>query len=345
MQAWIDEIGANSKAAANRTVDVMRAVINWGIRQELIPVIPNPCTRVDRFRIASRERFIAPGEFTRIRAALDEEAPIMRDFFWLLLLTGARKGNMLAMRWSAIDLDLATWTIPADEHKNGKSHIVTLCELAMIILQRRKQAAGQSIWVFPGKVPGAHLQDAKRAWERVRSRAGIEDLRIHDLRRTLASYLAMSGENQYVIAKALGHADIRSTAIYARLDTQPVRAAVNSVSEKWQQMLAMPAALPLPRLEAIAPRPLTAPCPKNAGVRLSSAEQVIAEGKILSAITIRGGACTKKVFYQKIGAGLQINSAEMERVLNEMVDKGLIERYRDDAGQTRYRLAHGGRTA
>ena len=100
----------------------------------------------------------------------------------------------------------------------------------MAILRERK-IHSQSPWVFPSDRTEGHLADPKKAWQRVLREAGIADLRIHDLRRTLGSYQAATGANGYIIGKSLGHRSQQSTAIYARLNLDPVRESVNKATE------------------------------------------------------------------------------------------------------------------
>lgn len=169
-----------------------------------------------------------PAELERFRAALLKQPTTLRDFFAISLLTGARKGNVLRMRWDEIDLDLGIWQF---DSKNGDTQALPLCRAALNILQVRQQSRGDNAWVFPSaKVPGQHLVEPKRAWRRLLDEAKISDLRMHDLRRTLGSYLAIKGESAYIIGKALGHRDPRSTAVYARLNLDPVRAALEKVT-------------------------------------------------------------------------------------------------------------------
>jgi integrase len=338
VQAWVDELGAKSRSAATRAANVMQSVINWGIRRELLPPIANPCAHVERFKVPSRDRFLRPDEFTRFAASLAEEGGLMRDFFWMCLLTGARRGNVQTMEWAEIDFDLRTWTIQAEKFKNGYTQVMPLTQPALAILsKRREKCCDDNSWIFPGRATG-HLIEPKRAWKRVIERAGIVNLRIHDLRRTLGSYLAIHGENQYVIARMLGHRDMRSTAVYARLDLRAVRQAAESVSERWQQMLAFPIkAQPLRLVQSTNTRRATAQKqPKNADVQLTRVEQQILEGKILT--VLRAGGSTKKHFYKKIGSQFPVNSFEMERVLNELAKRELITAFRDDLRHWRYSL-------
>ncbi len=225
VQAWCDELAARSPSASTRAVDQLSAVFGWAIRRGLFGG-PNPCAGVEKHKIAARERFLLPGELRRFCAVLDGEEPTLRDFVWLSLLTGARRSNVLSMRWEEIDVDLAVWRIPAEKFKNGSSHLVPLCPDALAVLARRKETVGPSPYVFPGRRPGQHLKEPKRAWQRLLRRAEIGDLRIHDLRRTLGSYMAIQGESLTVIGQALGHKDPRSTMVYARLHLGAVRHAM-----------------------------------------------------------------------------------------------------------------------
>jgi len=224
VQDWVDDLAAASKSSATRAVNQLAAIFGWGIKRGYID--SNPCIGVERFSIKPRERFLMPGELAAFFDSLMKEEPTLRDFFLICLLTGARRGNVLAMQWKEIDLDLLIWRFDA---KNDDLHTLPLCKSAAQILFARK-ALSTSQYVFPGRY-GGHLREPKRAWARVLSRAGIENLRIHDLRRTVGSYLAIKGASPYVIGKALGHRDQRSTAVYARLDLEPVRGAMEGVEE------------------------------------------------------------------------------------------------------------------
>lgn len=226
IQNWYDELAiSKGKHCANRNHDTMRAVINWGIKKEHVTP-PNPCLGVDRYKMKSRDRFVQPGdEFERLAAAINAEPnETIRDFFWMCIYTGARKSNVLSMRWQYIDFILRTWKIP--DTKNGDTQFVTLTAEAIQLLQRRKSTA-TSPWVFPSdKVPGKHFGHPRFAWTRILKRANIQDLRIHDLRRTLGSYMAIMGVSPTIIGKALGHKSLQATAIYARLTQDPVREAM-----------------------------------------------------------------------------------------------------------------------
>lgn len=230
VQDWVDEYGVKSKSAATRAVNVMAAVLNWGIKRGYVTCL-NPCITVERFRVNPRDRFLLPDELERFKKALDRQPQQYCDFFYLCLLTGARRGNVLAMRWDELDLTLGIWVFST---KNGDRLTLPLCTTAKAILLRRQQAHEKdNPWVFPGRRPNTHVVEPKRAWAKLLREANLSDLRIHDLRRTLGSYLAITGNSQYVIGKALGHRDQRSTAVYARLNLDPIRKAIEDVSDQW----------------------------------------------------------------------------------------------------------------
>ncbi len=215
---------------ANRAHDDLRAVFSWAIKQGVFEG-KNPCVGIARFKTQSRERFITPEEFESFMKALQSEKNTkLRDFFYLCLFTGARQSNVLAMRWEDIDFRLALWNIP--KTKNGEAHTVPLTPLAMEVLQTRQN--NKSIWVFPGTGESGHLVEPKAAWRRILKVAKLQDLRMHDLRRTLGSYMAMSNQSLQIIGKALGHRSPTSTMVYARLANDPVRSAMQAAQ---QQML------------------------------------------------------------------------------------------------------------
>ena len=217
----------NGTTQANRLLERIRSIFNkaidWGWDGT------NPAVGIKKFKEKSRDRFLQPDELPRFFEALaNEHNEAARDFFMISLLTGARKSNVLAMRWKDINFTAATWRI--EETKNGEAQTVHLPSQAMELLKERKLAS-DSPWVFPSASASGHLADPKKAWERILRAAGIEDLRIHDLRRTLGSYQAATGANGYIIGKSLGHKSQQSTAIYARLNLDPVRESVNKATD------------------------------------------------------------------------------------------------------------------
>src|SRR6266567_453165 len=134
------------------------------------------------------------------------------------------------MRWQEINWQRTTWTIPAEQTKSNETMDVALSPVVMRILESRKAASTRE-WVFPGRGNTGHLVEPKTAWARILKRAGLQDLRLHDLRRTLGSWQAATGASLPIIGKSLGHKSLAATQIYARLNLDPVRAAVNLATD------------------------------------------------------------------------------------------------------------------
>lgn len=215
-----------SDSTANQARALISSVFNWA-RREGITDVPNPAAALRRRSMEGRDRWVQPDELPRFFAAL--EASTLRDFFWLGLLTGARRSNLQAMRWQDIDLDSAVWRIPRT--KNYDPQNVTLAPEAVMILRDRldTRTHGET-FVFPGDGKTGHLVEPKAAWRGVLKRAGIENLRLHDLRRTLGSWQTRQGASMAIIGKSLNHKSQQATAIYARLDLDPVRQSVNNAT-------------------------------------------------------------------------------------------------------------------
>lgn len=187
-----------------------------------------------KFKEKSRNRFLHPDELPSFFASLNaEENSTIKDYVYISLLTGARKSNVLTMRWEDIYFDRQEWFI--SETKNGDPLRVPLVSKVIDILKERLQKYGQREWVFEGKGSTGHLVEPKKGWKRILDRAGIKELRIHDLRRTVGSWQAATGANSYIIGGTLGHKDQKSTAVYARLNIDPIRAALEKATQAMLQ--------------------------------------------------------------------------------------------------------------
>ncbi len=222
------DIGRDHKAEANHVFALLSVMFNKAIEFGLWDK-PNPATGIKKFREVSRDRFLQADELPRFFKALAEEPnDMMRDYFFLALLTGARRSNVLGMKWEQLDLARGEWRIP--DTKNGTPQTITLTEEAVIVLQRRKGTA-TSDYVFPSTGRAGHLMEPKKGWQRILACAEIKNLRIHDLRRTLGSWQARTGASLAIIGKSLNHKSPQATAIYARLDLDPVRASVEKATK------------------------------------------------------------------------------------------------------------------
>lgn len=283
----LSDMDRNGKSGA--TVNNVRSLasalfgkaIEWGY------VADNPVRGIKTRKSVKRDRFISANELPRFFSAVaDEPNAVVRDYFQLSLLTGARRSNVLAMRWPDVNLQEAVWRI--HRTKNDDPQNVTLSPEAVALLSQLKELnfskAVASQFVFPGSGASGHLVEPKSGWKRIFDRdelaqleslisaadgtlpqgpAGtkeqslesslkrarkvaiglgididgvrIPDLRIHDLRRTLGSWQAKTGASLVIIGKSLNHKNQATTAIYARLDLDPVRASVNTATSAMMQ--------------------------------------------------------------------------------------------------------------
>lgn len=185
LQKSFNEVTNKGKYAANRYLEILRAIFNKAIEWELID--KNPAIGIKKHKEKARDRYITAEEKEKfLQAVYDESSIVMRDFIFIALLTGARKSNVLSMRWRDVSFENKIWRIP--DTKNGEPHNVALSENAIMILEERARQQDSGEWVFASKGSSSgHLQEPKKAWRRICQRAGLEDLRIHDLRRTRGS--------------------------------------------------------------------------------------------------------------------------------------------------------------
>lgn len=218
----------NGQVTANIVLKLLHVMFNKAINEWRIWKGENPAHGIAKFPEQSRDRFLQSDELPRFFKSLaEEENKTIRDYVLISLLTGARRSNVLSMKWPDINFDRQEWRIP--ETKNGMPQTVTLSPEALEILHNRI-ATKDSEFVFPGTGKSGHLEEPKKGWKRILERAGIEDLRIHDLRRTLGSWQAKTGASLAIIGKSLNHKNQNTTAIYARLDLDPVRDSVNKAT-------------------------------------------------------------------------------------------------------------------
>lgn len=229
IQKLHQEIGRDKgHYAANRLLALLSTLFNKANEFGLCDKT-NPTLGIKKFHERSRDRFLQQDELPRFFEALAQEpSDLIRDYFLLSLLTGARRANVQAMSWDEINLERAEWYIPIT--KNKTSQTVPLTEEAVMILKRRKETA-VSKYVFPSTGHKGHLTEPKKGWQRILECAGIDNLRIHDLRRTLGSWQARTGASLAIIGKSLNHKSPQATNIYARLDIEPVRASVEKATK------------------------------------------------------------------------------------------------------------------
>lgn len=210
---------------ANKALELVRAVFGQAIKHDRYDRA-NPVLGVEMFDRPTRDRRLMPHEVASFFETLEAHPDAyMRDYIYLSLFTGQRQANVLAMRWEQIDWAGKIWRVP--ETKNGRPVTVPLLDDELKILEDRQKGVGRSPWVFPsprGSASG-HMEEPKKGWDTIRKRAGVPDLRIHDLRRSLGSWMVDAGATLPIIGQALGHKSQAATAIYARLSLDPVREA------------------------------------------------------------------------------------------------------------------------
>ena len=146
----------------------------------------------------------------------------------LLMLTGCRLNEIQTLQWE--DVDLAAGELRLRDSKTG-ARMVPLSKAAMAVLSTLPRDADNP-WVIAGKKPGAHLTDLQHPWRRIRARAELDDMRIHDLRHSFASGGLLVGEGLPMIGKLLGHTQVQTTARYAHLANDPIKSAANRIASR-----------------------------------------------------------------------------------------------------------------
>lgn len=218
---------------ANRILSLLSKALNlaelWGYR----PNHSNPCLHVKKYTENKRERFLSSDEITRLIQALEEEECICQNLWTiyairLLLLTGCRLSEILTLTWNEVDID--NQCLRLQDSKTGKK-IVYLSSAAIEVF-RIIPRISDNPHVICGDKEGAHLINLQKPWQRVRARANLEDVRLHDLRHTFASIAASNGLSLPIIGALLGHKQTQTTARYAHLIGQPLLEATERISEQ-----------------------------------------------------------------------------------------------------------------
>ncbi|MCC6160300.1 MAG: tyrosine-type recombinase/integrase [Deltaproteobacteria bacterium] len=219
------KIGQGTPIEANRTLALVRKMFNLAHTWGLVDAgHPNPAAGIQMYRETKRDRWVTHEELPRLVAAIDAEAnPYVRAALWLYILTGVRKSELLAARWDDVDFTRRELRIP--DTKAGRPHVVPLSAQAVAIIGSLPRLDGNP-HLFPGRVAGQSLVNISKPWRAIRKAAKLEDVRLHDLRRTVGSWLAMDGTSLLVIGKTLNQTTPSTTQVYARLSEDPVRAAL-----------------------------------------------------------------------------------------------------------------------
>ena len=219
---------------ANRALGVLSKMMSlaeeWGLR----PDASNPCRHVKKYRELKRERYLTKEELRRLGGVLADtdtkptESPFAIAAIGLLVFTGARLTEILTLRWENVDLEGGVLRLP--DSKTGAKPIYL--NAAAISLLRTMPRMDGNPYVIAGKKDGGRLINLQKVWRRIRARANLNDVRIHDLRHSFASVAAGVGMSLPMIGKLLGHSQPATTARYAHLAADPIRAASNMIGEE-----------------------------------------------------------------------------------------------------------------
>lgn len=228
---------ADKPIEANRCLALLSKAMNlaeaWGLR----PDNTNPCRHVERNREHKRKRFLSPQELARLGEAMRKaEAGELGHVTWqsvafvrLAVLTGMRRGEVLALRWQDVDFDRGVASLP--DAKTG-ARDVQLSAAALSVLSALPRVPGNP-FVLPGGKAGSHVVNVhKNGWEVIRAEAGLEDVHAHDLRHSFASAGVSGGASLPIVGALLGHATPATTARYAHLASDPLKAAAASIGER-----------------------------------------------------------------------------------------------------------------
>ena len=217
---------------ANRVLEIASKMFNLAELWRLRRGGSNPCRFVRKYAMHKRERFLSESEFRRLGKILTEmEAEGSLPFqaaaaLRLLMLTGCRKTEIVALRWQQVDFEAGELRLV--DAKTGPRLVPLSPPVRWLLLDLPRVRSNP--WVIPGFRPGRHLSDLNHYWDRVRERAGLEDVRIHDLRHSFASRAVALGENLSMIGQLLGHGQVRSTTRYTHLARDAVKASASRVA-------------------------------------------------------------------------------------------------------------------
>jgi len=223
---------AETPTAANHALNLASAMLTRAERWGLRPEGSNPCRNIEKFKEHSRQRFLSEVEIARLGVALAKAeqagSPSAIAAIRLLILTGCRKSEVLGLEWRWIDFERSLIELP--DSKTGAKPIY-LNAPAAVLLAGLPHLVDNS-FVLPGERPGAHLVNVEKTWRRVRQAAGLDDVRLHDLRHSYASVGASAGFSLPLIGALLGHAKMQTTERYAHLGNSPIRQAGEAIGAR-----------------------------------------------------------------------------------------------------------------
>jgi len=223
-------IGSHKPASVNRIVVVLRFIYSLALRWDTPGVRGNPCTGVKGYEENNkRERYLTEDETKRlIEAVQHSENPSLKFIIVMLILTGARKGEVLTARWNQFNLEQRLWRIPLP--KSGKARHIPINDGLMELL-RVLPHFEYTDYLFVNPQTRRPFRTFFNAWDQARKKAGLPDVRVHDIRHSYASYLINNGRSLYEVQRLLGHSQIKTTQRYAHLSPETLLDASNTLSK------------------------------------------------------------------------------------------------------------------
>lgn len=213
---------------ANKFIVQIRYMYNVAKKRGIPGSDINPAAGTKQYRVEGRERFLTQEEIQRLRVAVEKSInKQLKYIVALLLMLGCRKSELLNAKWEHVDLDRRTWKIPLS--KSGKMRHVPLSNDSVELLKVLPRWKGCP-YVLPNPRTLKPYTDFHEAWHTACRRAGLHDVRIHDLRHTYASVLVNAGHSLFVVSRALGHANIVQTARYSHLADDTLLAAADAAA-------------------------------------------------------------------------------------------------------------------
>ncbi|MCP1319085.1 site-specific integrase [Vreelandella lionensis] len=216
-------------ASTNRVIILCRYIFNLALKWEVEGVTRNPTTGIELYPVNNqRERYLKDDEALRLFEALEASPnPLLPFIIAMLLLSGARRREVLNARWKDIDLDSRLWRI--EFNKTGKTRHVPLSQGALALLAKLPRRE-DSDYLFPNPKSGKPFVSIFSSWDTARHKAGLKDVRIHDLRHSFASYVINQGHSLYEVQKLLGHTQVKTTQRYAHLSHESLLNAADSAT-------------------------------------------------------------------------------------------------------------------
>ena len=238
---WVESMQARGlkPGTVNRALNLFKASMTKAVEWEMEGMTDSPARMVKPLADHARvERFLSPQESHALMDAVQKSSnPMLYPLIGFLLLTGSRKSEAFNVCWDHIDFSKSLWTVPLS--KSGKARHIPLSAGAMAMVERARQvvastALSTSPYVFPNVATGGPLRDIQHCWEQARELAGLQNVRLHDLRHSYASALVNEGRSIYEVQKLLGHANVSTTQRYAHLSQDTLAKGAAAVQEHYK---------------------------------------------------------------------------------------------------------------